>query len=347
MTTWLTTREAVTAALDIAETARADAQVDDAIASATGTVQGFLHRQFRPTLATRTFRWPAPGQNNPTVLRLDADELISATTITAAGVAIPSTDYFLEPRSGPPYTRVEIDTSSSSSFDYADTPQRAISITGLWGYDDDSRSAGALAAAVSSTSATTVTVSDGSVVGVGDVLRVDDERMQVTGRLWVDSGDTVGADLAAQVSARSLSVTDGSAFSVGESLLVGSERMLVTDVAGNTLTVQRARSGSVLAAHTTGAMVYASRLLQVERGVLGTTAATHLDAAAVTAHVVPGPVRQLATLEALVLLGLGRSGGSSQSGQGATSADAGGGGLAKLRDQVWQSHGRKGRMRSV
>lgn len=345
---WLTTREAVKAALDIAETARADQQVDRAIASASETVEGHLHRRFRPRIATRYFRWPGPGSGNTWTLRLDANELITVTTLTAGGVEIPSTDYFLEPNTdGPPFTRIEIDTSSSSVFDWAGTPQRAIAVTGLWGYRDDSRPAGALDGAVADPTATTVTVTDGSRAGVGDVLQVGAERLIVTDRGWSDTGATLAADLTAQVSGRTVAVSDGSGFSADEVLLIGSEVVRVVEVAGDNLTCRRAWDGSVLAAHTSGATIYASRQLTVTRGALGSTASTHADGDPVTAHVVPGAVEELVLLEALVTLGLGRAGGAAQAGQGPTTVDASGGGVATLRWQVWESHGRKARMRSV
>src|SRR5690606_34488219 len=132
-----------------------------------------------------------------------------------------------------------------------------------------------------------------------DLIKLGTEHMVVTGRSMLDTGQNIGADLDASNSAVTVAVTDGTAFSAGETLLIGSERMLIVDVAGNNLIVKRAWDGSVLAAHTSGADIYASRTLTVERGALGTTAATHLDNAAVSRHVVPGAVRALAVAEAL------------------------------------------------
>src|SRR3546814_20587325 len=90
-------------------------------------------------------------------------------------------------------------------------------------------------------------------------------------------------------------VTDGTLFFVGELILIDSERMRIVDITGNNLTVVRAYDGSTLAAPSLGADVYVYRSLTVERGALGTTAATHLDAASVTVWAVPASVKVLAS----------------------------------------------------
>jgi hypothetical protein len=54
--------------------------------------------------------------------------------------------------------------------------------------------------------------------------------------------------------------------------------MLVVDRYTATVIVERQWSGSVLAAHSSGDTIYAYRTLTVQRGQLGTTAATHTTA---------------------------------------------------------------------
>ncbi|PZT70197.1 hypothetical protein DN402_31760 [Streptomyces sp. SW4] len=112
---------------------------------------------------------------------------------------------------------------------------------------------------MATTTAGTLTV-DGrtsAAVGVGSVLRVGSERMLVTGRTMAATGQTLAADLTVQKKDVTVTVADASGFAVDETVLIDAERMLIVDIAGNTLIVERAVDGSVLAAHTTGAALYA------------------------------------------------------------------------------------------
>lgn len=357
MEPWYATREDVKRALDAKETARSNAQVDRAIGSASRQIEGELHRRFYPELAIRAFDWPNAQRARPWRLWLDANELVSVTAITSGGVSIPPSNLVLYPTSGPPYNRVEIDLGSASAFSSGDTHQQAISITGVYaGCRLDEAPAGVLAGAVSTTGATTVNISDAAAVGVGDLLRVDTERMLVTGRSMLDTGQNLGADLAASAAAVTVAVTTGSEYAVDEVLLIGSERMLVVDIAGNALTVKRAWDGSALAAHTASADIYAPRALTVVRGALGTTAATHLTAAPIARHVPPGPVVALCVGLSLAQV-LGEQSGyarpESRSGSsGTTSASRPrtqdfGVGLAALWKTAYASCGRKARIRGV
>ncbi|KUF18462.1 hypothetical protein [Streptomyces silvensis] len=354
MGVWYATREDVMRALDSKLTARNSAQVDRALESASRDIEALCHRRFYPELGTRLFDWPNAQGARPWRLWLDDSELVSVIALSSGGTVIASTDYLLEPnRSGPPFNRLEIDLDSNAAFGGGDTHQRDISITGLWGYRDDETAAGALAAAVSSASATTIAV-DGpaaAVLGVGSVLRIGTERLLVTGRVMVDTGQSLGGSgLTAQANAVSVAVSDGAAFAVDEVLLVESERMLVVDIAGNTLTVKRAWDGSVLATHDAGVDIYASRALAVARGALGTTAATHSLAAAVQRWDPPGPVRDLTIAEAVTQVtsesaGYARTRKSGEGGTSERSMDATA--LSGLRQRVYASHGRKARVRAV
>jgi len=346
---WLCTREDVKNALESVETARNNAQVDRVIDSSSRSVEGLLRRKFRPVLATRYKNWPNHQYARAWRLWLDADELISLTTLTVGGVIIPSTDYFLEPNeSGPPYNRIEIDLDSSSAFASAGTHQRAIAMLGLFGHSNDEEQVGSLtgtlAAGAASTANVTWTTAD---IGVGDVLRVDSERMVVTGRTMVDSTQNIGGNLTASAADVSITVTNGAGFDVDEIILVDSERMLIVDIAGNTLTVKRAWDGSVLAAHTTGADIYTLTGVQLSRGQLGTTDAQHLTSAAIYKHVVPGLVRELTVAESVNTLQQERSGYAREIGTGESSREASGRGIRDIRAEARARYGRKARIRAV
>jgi hypothetical protein len=343
---WYATREDVKRALDAAETARNDAQVDRAIESGSRTIEGLTHRRFYPELATRYFPWPNHQHARPWRLWLDQHELISVTTLVAGGTTIPATDYFLEPANdGPPYTHVEIDLASGSAFAAGSTHQRAIAITGLFGHSADEAPAGALAEALDG-SETGVDVTDSSLVGVGTILKCEAERMLVTGRSMLDTGQNSSALTASSSDVAITGITAGT-IKVGEVLLVDSERMLVVDVAGTTLTVKRAWDGSALAAHSGGADIYAPRSLTVTRGALGTTAATHADATALTKHVVPALVRDLAIAEAINQLQQETSGYARVIGEGENAREGTGRSLFDLRRDTITAYGRKARARAV
>lgn len=334
MSVWYTTREAVKSALDVQEVARSNARIDDAIEAASRFIDGsnpgdgFLHRRFYPEIRTAYFDWPNFEHARPWRLWLGANELISLASLVSGGVTI--TDYFLEPAGeGPPYDHIEIDQAGTASFSAGSTWQRSIVLTGTFGFSADDAPAGALAEDLDA-SETGVDVTDSSLIGVGHIIKCGTERMVVTGKSMLTTGQTLQTPVAAASSAVTLAVTTGSAYAVGETVLLDSERMLIVDIAGNNLTVKRASEGTVLASHS-GSTIYAPRTLTVTRGALGTTAATHLSAAALTRHVVPGLVAELCLAEALNNFEQGGAGYARTVGSGAGARMAGGAGLADIR----------------
>jgi hypothetical protein len=351
MTPWYATREEIKAELDVKETARSNARIDRALADATEAVEGLTHRTFYPVLDTRKADWPPRSGATPWILRLDANELISVTTLTSGGTTIDSGDYLLrraDDKAEPPYTRIEINLGSNASFGGGDTYQQDIVITGLFGYRNDETVAGLLAETLDAVeTGVDVDAATSAAAGVGSLLRIDDERVIVTGRSMLDTGQTLGADLTNQNNSVVVAVGSGSAFAAGEVILIDGERMLVDEIAGNNLLVRRAWDGSPIAPHTLGATVYAPRTLTVERGALGTTAAVHTSGTTVARWDAPGSIRQLCLAEALTSLLQGRSGYARTAGSGESEREASGKGLADLRARVYTSHGRKARMRSV
>ena len=354
---WLCWREDVTEALDYQTTTRDYRQIDRAIRTASRSVEQQLHRTVVPVTATKAFNWPWPEYGRSYVLWLDADELVSVTTLTAGGITIPSTDYYLEPqKSGPPYNRVEINLSTSSAFGGGNTWQRNILITGSWaGSDGATDPAGTITSAITTTTQTTVAVSDASLVGVGAVLVCDSERMIVSGRTWAVTSDT--DTLTAVNNDQAVTVADGTTYRVGEVLLIDQERVKVLDIAGNTLTVKRAWDGTTLAAHT-GATIYASRSLTVTRGALGSTAATHTVSSALSTVRVPGLVRSLTAAEAILQLQREQAGyttthrGKTLGAGGDSSAGSSGGAISTsaiedMRAAAYSSCARKARTRVI
>lgn len=347
MGVWYTTLEAVKSALDIAETARNDAQVRRAIESGARSIDGTrpgrgrLRRRFYPELDTKYFT--AVSSRQPWQLPLGRYELISATSVVAAGTTIDPADYVLQPQNdGPPYDQIDLVTTAYSAWPGGTTPN-AIVITGLWGYRADEEQVGALAAQLGSASSATATVAWSTAkFGTGDILRIDNERMIIRERTWVDTGQNLGGDgVAASMADTVLDVTDGTAFAPEELLLVGAERMRVVDVAGNQLTVIRAWDGTVLAAHGSGADVYALTGVELDRGQLGTTAAVHSASAAIYRHVVPGLVAELNLAEAVNTLQQETGAYARTAGSGDMVVPVGLGGLAAIRRDAQDAYRRR------
>jgi hypothetical protein len=347
------TREDVKQALDIQLTARNDAQIDLAIDSASRDVEGELHRTFYPTIATHYFDWPNYQYAYPWRLWLNdmelADVTVNVPVLSSGGVAIPNSSIFWEPvNQAPPYTYVELNRSTVAAFGVSATAQRDISITGTFGFWIRTNPAGALAAAMSDTTSTTIQITDSSKIGVGDNILIDAERLVVSGRSMVTTGQTQQTAGAGTASAAdvALTVTDGTKYFTGEILLLDSERMLIIDIAGNVLTVKRAWDGSVLATHS-GATIYALRQLTVTRGDLGTTATTHSNTAPINVAVVPSLVHELTLGIALNNLLQNQAGYARTQGQGAGAQTNIGQSLDEIRTRCYNKFGRKARQRVI
>lgn len=334
------TVEDIKSALDILETARAESQIRRVLRSATDSVEGLLKRRFYPEIRTQTFDWydELGTTSLPYTLWLDANEVISVSELNSDGV-ISSGDYYLKPDDGPPYTRIELKASTSATFDTGDANQSTISVTGTFGFWDEEEAAGVLFDPVGS-SDTEIEVTNGALVGIGDLLKIGSERMVVTDRAFHDITETITADVTS-ASTTTIPVGAGGDFHEGELILIGGERMLITDIAGNNLVVKRGWDGSTLESHTLGDTVYVSRNLTVTRGVLGTTAAAHLDAAAVTRHYVPPLVHDLTIAEAMAQLLQERTAYARTIGKGDMESEVRGVGLADLRERAVASYGRR------
>jgi hypothetical protein len=339
-------REDLKSSLDLDETARNNAQVDRAIEAATHAVEGVLHRKFYPQNATRYFDWPNYQYARSWRLWLDHNEVISVSSLTVAGTSIPSSGYFLEPvNSGPPYNRIEMDLSTNYSFESGNTEQRAVAVTGVFGYTHTHQNVALLAEALDGTE-TGVDVTNGASIGVGDLIEVDDEHMICVEKSMLDTTQNLQTPLTAVNNNVTVAVSSGSTFNVGEVILLDSERMLIVDIASNNLTVKRAWDGSVLAAHT-GSDIYALRSLTVVRGANGSTAATHSDAATVEKVVVPPLIRELAIAEATTYLA-GESSAYTRTNAGdSNNPEDIGRGVQGLRNLAVRRYGRKSRVRTI
>lgn len=341
------TRRMVKTALDVKLTADYDQHVDSALVRAADDVDGMLHRRFYNILTTQYWDWPNFQRAYPWRIWLNEREIADVTNpvpvVTSGGNVITASTVLWGPWNySPPYSFLELDRSSSSSFGQGSTPQRDVGITALFGYWLKTRPAGALAANVSDTTGTSVTVTDSSLLDAGDVLTVGSEKMLVTDTAMATTGQTQsgsGCGTASQAD-NQLTVADGTKLHAGEVIQLDSERMFIEYVTGNVATVVRSYDGSVLATHST-ATVYALRALTVTRGDFGTTAATHSSAAAITAEVPPGLITELGLAEALNAVLQKTTGYARTIGENQRMVP--GGSLPDLRQRAIIAYGRKAR----
>lgn len=319
-----TTREKFKAAVEVKGDNKNSA-IDRHIEAASRKIDKELGRFFYPKLQTRYFDWPpkdAPRQSlgwevdetyyitsirGRQVLTLDEDFLtLSANGVTAKNgtVTIADADIYLEPvNEGKPYKRLEINAATSNAnsvFQSSTTPQRAIAVTGYWGYSDETETAGTISGISSGTTDTSGVVSNASLVEVGDTLLIESEQLQVTDRAFAALGAILlNGALTNQLAARTVVVDAGHGILTGEVILVDSERMYVESVATNTLTVIKSYDGSTLAAHNDDTAVSINRAVTLVRGVNGTTAAAHADGTTVMKYKTPGPISALCLSEAI------------------------------------------------
>ena len=352
------TREHVMSSLEIRNMARARTLIDNKLEAGARSIESLCHRRFYPERKTVTFDWPNYQMAFPWQLQLENNSLISVNTLTAGGTVITGTDYFLRRWDNidePPYTLIEINLSSSSSFRSGTTFQRAISIDGLWGDKDTDVSipSGSLGASINS-SVTTIIInpSGGNYpVGVGSIVLIGTERMVLTTRLMSDTAQNLQNALTATNNAKTVTVTDGTAFAIEETILIDSERMRIDDIAGNNLTVTRAVDGTALAVHNAStADIFALRTFTARRAALGSTAAAHTIGDSVYAHrfeMLTPLINELNIAEAIVMLEQASGGYARTVGSGDNQHESADTGLQNLREQVYRTYGRKLRARAV
>lgn len=357
------TRLDVMTATDIKLTADMTRLVDSAIEAAADEADRLTKRRFWNAIETNYFDWPNFTGAWPWRIWLDAKEVadrdgtgplgfapvLKTGVQSSSPITIPDSALFWQPRNyGPPWNAVELSRASSYSFGNSDTPQQDVSLQAVVGYWSQVKAQSTtLAAAVSSTTATSVTVADSSVPGTGDVIICGTEQMLVADAAMADTGQAqagAGCTTAAE-SDNVLGVADGTQVHAGEVLQLDAEWMLAESVTGNYVTVQRAYLGTVLDEHS-GAEVYAPRALTVVRGFGGTTAAAHTLGTAVSVQLIPAEVHEYAIGEALNYVFQKTSGYARTIGE-AGARTVPGGSLPDLRARCYERYGRQGRQRVV
>jgi len=310
MGNWYATREQVKRASEIKGT-DSDAHVDrhiDAASRHIDRILGLREGVFIPKTQTRNFNWPQDGDvddrhRNGYTLYLD-EHLLSISGVTRDGdtaTAVPTADIFLEPANeGPPYTRLELDRSSTDAdatfaTTISTTNQRAVRVAGSWGYGNATEAAGTVASGLASDAAATSFVcSNSALIDVGDTLLIESEQVFVSGRAFAALGSILvnDAGITADMADNTITVDGSHGLVAGEVIKLDSEEIYIASIAGNVLSVIRAYNGTALAAHADDTAVQVARTLTIVRGQNGTTAATHANSTAVNKYAVPEDITE-------------------------------------------------------
>jgi hypothetical protein len=166
-----------------------DKRLRQYINEASRLIDGHFERKFYPLQQTRYYNYQKAYS-----LLVDGD-LLAVSALSAGGTAISPSDYWLYPLNTYPKWQIQIDKSKSTIFNYSGTHQRAVSVTGTWGWHNDwdyawADSLDTVQDNPLSDSATTITVSEiegDDVDGYsprfspGQLLEIEDEYVAVTG----------------------------------------------------------------------------------------------------------------------------------------------------------------------
>lgn len=336
---WYASLTEVKRAADIPASPLYDLKVSDVMSEATDAVESLCSRVFYPTLATRYFPWPQDRTQGPSLLRLGSSEAISlVSVVNGDGSTIGTSRLKLikegQVDDGPPYSAIQVDGSFVTNGEF---PDRSIAITALYGHQLNERSA---AVTTTNLSGSTVDISNASLIGVGSLIRIGDERLVVTQRGWKNTGNVTPVTVDDEESDDRFTLSIGSTLNVGEELFIGNERMLITEIIGNDVIVDRGAYGSVLSVHSGVTTVYVNRSLTVERAVLGTTSTDTLSGAGVQLFMFPPLVRQLCRAEALNIIQQDAASYGSRSGSNQGEMPMSIKGLQDLRETVRSKYAR-------
>lgn len=272
--------------------------------------------RFLPVQEIRTI-----GANSGSIKLFLPFPLLSVTSLVNDSVSLTSDEYILKPVGGHwdhgPYSCIEIDPDATSLAMWSTDSDGIVIGARIAKYDATETLSATLGAAIASDSATSMRVSDGAAVSPGMVLLIGTEWVFVkaTGTP-VSAVTTLGAALDAKDEI--ITVADGSLLHVGEIIRMGVEQARVLDINSNTVALQRGWNKTTKTTHAINSNVDVYRNFTIERGVNGSTAATHADASVISRQLVPDDVKGLARKIATRMLKDASSGYSGRVGDDAT-----------------------------
>ena len=263
---------------------------------------------FIPVTLTRGFQAPEA------VASLFVPPLLAISSIANESVSLTSVDYILKPDDGHwangPYTKIVADPDSSLLSTWSDLVD-GVAITGKWGLCNRTALLTATVADTTqqSDSQLTLKLSNAGEASPGMVLLIGTEQELVTG--WsTPTASVTQLNGAATISDEILTVDDASLVNIGELVRIDFEQMLVKDrnTTTNKLYVMRGYNNTARAAHLDNATLDVYRTVTVERGVNGTTAATHANGVAISRYLAPDDVQMLSKQIATLLVQKAKSG---------------------------------------
>lgn len=303
---WYTTRERVKRSAGIVGDSLND-QIDDLIETKSREVDDLCARWFLPRTRTVSLDL-TPHYVRGRSVELPADLLAVSSVKDRGGdrTLAEGTDFRLAGNGDDPawpYQVLEMLRSSSKSWESAAASvDDAIEVVGDWGFSADTEAVGALTADPGA-GGTTLALTRGDRVGVGDTLLVESERIFIEDRGDADLAVNLSGALTADETDTNLGLSGApaNAVRVGEVLRIGAERLRVLAVNSTTsFEVERAYDGTILAAHDNDADIFIERSFTVVRGVNGTTAAAHDSATSVSRYAVAQRIARL-TLALVVI----------------------------------------------
>lgn len=157
------------------------ALAENAIEAASREITNQAGRSFLPYIKTNLYNTPTKNE-----LCLKDDLLEMLTLTNGSGDEILSTQYRMWPYNLWPKATIVLRNSSSLYWETSTTEydQAAISSLGIWAYHDDYdrawKTGSTLNGAITTTTATSVPVTSGTLFAAGQIIRVDNELMLVT-----------------------------------------------------------------------------------------------------------------------------------------------------------------------
>lgn len=161
-----------------------DAVINQLIIGASRFIDNYVGRKFYPRVQTKKYDVPNTITRRPNRLELNDDLLELETLTNGDSTVVTSSDYILEDVNNPPYYNINLrDTSSIDWEPNSDgSTQQVISVFGTWGfhenYTDAWMTGGTSASSINSTDLS-FTVSSGSTISTGNIIKIDDEIMDI------------------------------------------------------------------------------------------------------------------------------------------------------------------------
>jgi hypothetical protein len=223
--------------------------------------------------------------------RLLIPPLLSLTSLLNDGAAPSATTYALQPDgrhyANGPYSEISALYFTWSYYD------NGVEVTGRWGLYEYLKALGATLGAQQAADVITLQVNNGALVSPGMVVVIGDESEFIESTNSTPSPAVTTLNGALDAASDIVAFANGASINIGETIRIDLEQARLLDRNGNTGYLQRGWNKTRKVSHLTGANVDVYRTFNVIRGVNGTSAALHANAAAVSRQMVPADVRQL------------------------------------------------------